>query len=191
MDRTAIITLPHKNLRTRSTKISHITKSDSKLIDDMITASLDWEDHREHELCVGLAAIQVNVQKRIVIIRANQEDRSDRTFITLINPKIIKTMGTPEYDFEGCLSVADIYGKVPRYPKVKVQALDENGQEFRMTAEGFLARLLQHEVDHTNGILFVDHIKEEDKFFKMNEETGKLEKMDFDTEVKDSKVLWG
>lgn len=190
MDRHSIITLPHDNLRKRSQKVTFVSDEDKKIVDNMISASLDWEEHREHELCVGLAAVQVNILKRIVIIRANQEDRSEKTFITLINPKILKVQGTPEYDFEGCLSVRDIYGRVPRYPKVKVQALDINGQEFRITAEGFLARLIQHEVDHTNGILFVDHIKDEDEFYIIDEEDGKIKKLDFEQDVKNSPTLW-
>lgn len=190
MDRNSIITLPHDNLRKRSNKVTFVTDEERKIIDEMIVASLDWEDHREHELCVGLAAVQVNIMKRIVIIRANQEDRTERSFITLINPKIIKVMGKPEYDFEGCLSVRDIYGNVPRYPKVKIQALDADGKEFRITAEGFLARLLQHEIDHTNGVLFIDHIKDEDQFYMIDEDDGKIKKLNYDEDIKDSPVLW-
>lgn len=190
MDRKDIVTLPHARLREKSKKISKFDASIKKLIDDMVNASLDWEDYREHEFCVGLAAVQVDQLKRVVVLRDNLEDKSDKRFTTIINPKLIKTFGELEEDFEGCLSVADIYAKVPRYPKVKIKAQDEDGNEFRVTAEGFLARLLQHEIDHTNGIMIIDHVKENpDGFFKIGKD-GKVNKMDYDAEIKDSNELW-
>lgn len=190
MDRNNIVTLPHDRLREKSTKISKFDTKLQELINEMTAASLDWEAHRGHEFCVGLAAIQVDVLKRVVILRDDLEDKSNNTFTTLINPKIIKTFGKPEYDFEGCLSVSDIYAHVPRYPKVKIKAQDASGNEFRVTAEGFLARLIQHEIDHTNGIVIIDHIKDDpDGFFKIGE-NGKLVKLDYETEVKDNEELW-
>lgn len=188
MDRNDIITLPHESLRQKSTKVSEFDDKVTELVKKMTEASLDWEESRSHEVCVGLAAVQVNIHKKIVIIREDQEDRENKNFIPLINPKIIKTFGKPEYDFEGCLSIKDIYGKVPRFPKVKVKAQDLNGDEFRITAEGFLARLLQHEVDHTNGVVFIDHIKDEDKFYRINDD-GKITKLDHD-EVRANSILW-
>jgi peptide deformylase len=93
-------------------------------------------------------------------------------------------------DFEGCLSILDIYGKVPRYEKVKVVAQDLDGREFRITAEGFLARVMQHEIDHTNGTVFIDHIKDqEEAFFKIGDD-GKLEALNYDEHVKNSDILW-
>ena len=125
-----------------------------------------------------------------MILRDNLEDRSDQGFTALINPKIIKTMGSIETEHEGCLSVKDIYVKVPRYSKVKVKAQDENGSEIRITADGFLARLLQHEIDHTNGIMIIDHVKDDpDAFFKINS-AGKVLPIEYDTEVKDNPSLW-
>ena len=83
-----------------------------------------------------------------------------------------------EEDFEGCLSVKDIYGRVPRYSKVRVKAIGLSGREFRTTAEGFLARTFQHEIDHTNGVVFVDHIKDRpEAFFKLGNK-GELEPLD-------------
>ncbi|HMS23780.1 MAG TPA: peptide deformylase, partial [Candidatus Saccharibacteria bacterium] len=94
-------------------------------------------------------------------------------------------------DHEGCLSVKDIYGVVPRYEKIKVKAIDINGKPFRITATGFLARVLQHEIDHNNGTLFIDHIKEQsDKFFRL-QPSGKLEPLDYESEIKNNKDLWG
>ena len=82
----------------------------------------------------------------------------------------------------------DIYGLVPRYPKVRVRALDIDGHEIQLKAEGFLARVLQHEIDHTNGILFIDHIKHDDAFFTLNDE-GALIKLDH-ADVLKSDILW-
>jgi len=154
----------------------------------MAAATLDWEDHRSHELGVALAAIQIDSLTRVVVIRNNFDDKDDRTFFALINPEIIKAEGKPEYSHEGCLSVQDIYGLVPRYPKIRIKALDLNGREIRLRAEGFLARVLQHEIDHTNGILFIDHIKDKDAFYELNEQ-GELEKLKHASILK-SRILW-
>ncbi|HEY9713518.1 MAG TPA: peptide deformylase, partial [Chroococcales cyanobacterium] len=127
---------------------------------------------------------------RIVVIRNNYDNKDDLTFTAFINPVITKLEGQIEEDFEGCLSVKDIYGKVPRYSKVRVKALDEHGREFRVTAEGFLARVFQHEIDHTNGILFIDHIKDSPKaFYHLNDE-GNLESLDYDKEIRGNRILW-
>src|SRR5690606_33564381 len=132
-----IITLPHPNLRERSKKVSFPDDATAQLVRDMTDASLDWEDSRPHEISAALAAVQIDRLERVVIIRSNFEDKSDREFITLINPEIVKYEGEIISDFEGCLSVSNIYGKVPRHSKVRVRALDENGHEIRFKAEGF------------------------------------------------------
>lgn len=186
-----IITLPHPSLRTRSKKVGIIDEKIKQLIKDMETATLDWEDSRQHEVGVALAAVQINELQRVVVVRNNFDDKADRSFITLINPEVIKSYGEVEEDYEGCLSILDTYGKVPRYTKVKVKAKDETGREIRITAEGFLARVLQHEIDHTNGIVFADHIKDkEDAFYRLSD-SGKLEKLDYSTAIKDNETLWG
>lgn len=186
----AIITLPNQSLRQRSKKVGIITDEIIQLIEDMKTATLDWEDSREHEVGVALAAIQINQPLRVVVIRNNFDNKKDRTFHVFVNPKITKFEGTVTEDFEGCLSVKDIYGKVPRYSKVRVSALDEKGRTVRLTAEGFLARVFQHEIDHTNGKVFIDHIKDSpEAFFRLSQD-GKLEKLDYDQEVRDNSILW-
>lgn len=183
-----IISLPNPHLRDKSDRVHVITDETKKLIEDMKSATLDWEDSRPHELGVALAAVQIDHMDRVVIIRNDFDNKDDRTFFTLINPEIIKTEGKPDYDHEGCLSVPDIYGLVPRYPRIRVRAKDINGNEIRIKADGFLARVLQHEIDHTNGIVFVDHIKDDDAFFKLNEK-GELEKVDHET-IRKSHILW-
>ena len=83
----------------------------------MIEAGLDWEGNHEHEICVGLSAVQIDVLKRVVIIRTEETDK--REFGVLINPRLIKTYGEPEQDFEGCLSVKGIYRYSTSLPSSK------------------------------------------------------------------------
>ncbi len=189
-DRNSIVTLPHDNLRKRSQRVGMVSDEIEQIITDMEQATLDWEKHRQHELGVALAAVQIDKLLRIVIIRSNLEDKTDTRFDCYINPEITKKEGTIIDDFEGCLSVKDIYGKVPRYERVKIKALDINGQPIRLTAEGFVARVFQHEIDHTHGKLFIDHIKDKpEAFFRLNEE-GKLMELDYDKDIKLSRILW-
>lgn len=185
-----IITLPNLKLRQKSKRIGLIDDTIKQLIRDMEAATLDWEDSREHEVGVALAAVQIGEMYKVVVIRNNFDDKNDRTFITLINPEITKYEGIIEEDFEGCLSILDTYGKVPRHTKVRVKALDENGRSIRITAEGFLARVMQHEIDHTNGIVFVDHIKDKQKAFYHLDTDGKLKPLDYEKVIKNSKILW-
>ncbi len=190
MDRNSIITLPHVNLRVKSKKVTEITDEVLQLIADMKAATLDWEDHRDHEVGVALAAVQVNKLHRVVVVRHDFDDKQNREFAVFINPVIAKYYGKVEDDYEGCLSIKDIYGKVPRYSKVKIDAMNEEGQMFRINAEGFLARVFQHEIDHTNGIVYIDHIKEDSKAFYNLGKDGKLEPLDYDKHIKDNQTLW-
>lgn len=175
-----IINLPNPHLHLKSKKIKIIEDEVKHIIEDMKSATLDWEASREHEVGVALAAIQIDKAYRIVVVRNNFDDRDNHSFSTFINPEIVKTQGVLEEDFEGCLSVKNIYGKVPRYSKVKIKAIDENGREVRVKAEGFLARVFQHEIDHINGIMFIDHIRDnKDAFYQINSD-GKLDKLAYD-----------
>ena len=190
MKKEDIITLPNPHLRQKSTRVHVITDDVKQLITAMTDASLDWEDSRPHEISAALAAVQVDRLERVVIVRGDFDDKTNREFIPLINPEIVKGEGPLIEDYEGCLSVNGFYGKVPRYSKVRVKALDVTGNEVRIKAEGFLARVLQHEIDHTNGIVFVDHIHDKkDAFYRLNEK-GELEPLDYDTYVKDNHDLW-
>ena len=156
----------------------------------MKAATISWDQSRDHEVGVALAAVQINKLFRIVVIRNNYDNKEDVSFTTFINPTVAKLEGGIEKDFEGCLSVKDIYGKVPRYTKIKIKALDEHGREFRVTAEGFLARIFQHEIDHTNGILFVDHIKNNPEAFYRLKADGTLAELNYEKDVRDSHILW-
>ncbi len=190
MKKENIITLPNPHLRQKSTRVHVITDDVKTLIADMTAASIDWEASRPHEISAALAAVQVDHLERVVIVRGDFDDKTNQEFIPLINPEIVKGEGPMIEDYEGCLSVNGFYGKVPRYGKVRVKAMDINGQEVRIKAEGFLARVLQHEIDHTNGIVFIDHIRDQtDAFYRLNDK-GELDPLDYDTHVKDNADLW-
>ena len=153
-----IITIPNPTLRQKSRRVGHIDHDAKRLAVSMIEATLDWESSREHESAAALAAVQIGVLERVVVIRNDFEDKANVSFSIFINPEIVKTEGEPTAELEGCLSVKEVYGNVLRYPKVKIKALNLEGQPVRLTATGFLARVFQHEIDHTNGIVFVDRI---------------------------------
>ncbi len=190
MKKEAIITLPNQHLRHKSHRVHIVTDDTRQLINDMTSASIDWEDSRPHEISAALAAVQVDRLEKVVIVRADFDNKANREFIALINPEIVKTEGELVSDYEGCLSVKDVYGKVPRYSKIRVKALDADGKEVRFKAEGFLARVIQHEIDHTNGTLFIDHIKNQtDAFYRLNEK-GELNPLDYDSVIKDNHDLW-
>lgn len=191
MPKKNLITLPNKHLRARSTKVNIISDEIQDLVDRMEKATLKWEDSREHEVGVALAAVQIDELVRVVVIRNNFDDKADRSFQVFINPEIVKLEGSIEEDYEGCLSIKDVYGKVPRHTKVRVKALNLQGQEVRVKAEGFLARIFQHEIDHTNGVVFIDHIKDTPEAFFQLTEAGKLEPLDYDKNIKTNEVLWG
>lgn len=190
MKKEAIITLPNPHLRTKSTKVHVITDETIKLIDDMTSASIDWEDSRPHEISAALAAVQIDNLQRVVIIRSDFDDKSVREFTPLINPEIVKREGELVADYEGCLSVGGVYGKVPRHSKVRVKALDVAGNEVRFKAEGFLARVIQHEIDHTNGVVFIDHISDKTDAFYTLDEKGELQPLDYDEHIRDNPTLW-
>ena len=170
-----IITLPNDHLRQRSQRITQIDADTRQIISDMIAATLDWEAHRPNEVAVALAAVQIDKPVRIVIIRADFDDKENKNFQVLINPEITKYEGEIITDYEGCLSVKDVYGKVPRYSKVRGRAIDINGNRIKIkSTDPFLSRVLQHEVDHTNGICFVDHIAHDQDAFSVLTKSGDL-----------------
>lgn len=190
MTKDDIIVLPHPALRTKSKRVGVITDEIKQLIRDMKAATIDWEESRAHEVGVALAAVQINKPFRIVVVRNDYNDKANHEFTVFINAEIIKYEGKQVEDYEGCLSVKNIYGKVPRYEKVRVRALDVNGKAFRITAEGFLARIMQHEIDHTNGIVFIDHIKDNPEAFFQLATSGEIEQLNYSKEVFGNSDLW-
>ncbi len=190
MKKENIITLPDPHLREKSAKVHIITNETITLINNMTSASLDWEDSRPHEISAALAAVQIDSMQRIIIIRSDFENKSTRNFTAFLNPEIVKYEGEVIYDYEGCLSVSKVYGNVPRSSKVRVKALDLEGNEVRFKTEGFLARVVQHEIDHTNGIVFIDHIRDKTESFYMLDEKGELQPLEYNEHIKNNRILW-
>ena len=190
MKKEDIIVLPNQHLRQKSAKVYEITPEIKTLVEDLTSATLDWEDSRPHEVSAAISAVQIDKMVRVVIIRSDFDDKSVRDFVALINPEIVKFEGKIVEDYEGCLSVPDIYGKVPRHDKIRVKAMDINGNEVRFKADGFLARIIQHEIDHINGIVFIDHIRDKkDAFFTLDKK-GELQPLDYDKYIKNNNILW-
>ncbi len=141
-----ILTDNHPVLRTRAQEVKKINSVVLRLLDDMIETMKESRG-------VGLAANQVGVSKRI-ILAVDSVDEEEK-IMELINP-VCENKEGENIGMEGCLSVPGCYGEVPRAEKVIVTAMDRAGKKFRLEAEGFLARILQHEMDHLDGILFTD-----------------------------------
>ncbi|MFO8192678.1 MAG: peptide deformylase [Bacillota bacterium] len=141
-----ILTDNHPVLRTRAHEVKKINSVVLRLLDDMIETMKESRG-------VGLAANQVGVSKRI-ILAVDSVDEEEK-IMELINP-VCENKEGENIGMEGCLSVPGCYGEVPRAEKVIVTAMDRAGKKFRLEAEGFLARILQHEMDHLDGILFTD-----------------------------------
>ena len=190
MKKEDIITLPHAHLRQKSAKVHVITPETLQLAANITSAAIDWENSRPHEISAALAAVQIDRLERVIIVRSDFDHKENNHFTTLINPEIVKYEGQQIADFEGCLSVKNVYGKVPRWSRVRVKALDVEGNEIRIKADGFLARVLQHEIDHCNGTVFIDHIHaHQDALFLLDAE-GELIPLDYDQHIKDNHDLW-
>lgn len=149
MARLQILEFPDPRLRTRAQPVSEVDEALRRLIDDMFETMYAAPG-------IGLAATQVNVHKRLLVIDIS-ETRDQP--LALINPEIISREGVEETE-EGCLSVPGIYDKVTRAEKIRVRALDRNGKQIEMDADGLLAVCIQHEMDHLEGKLFVDYLSE-------------------------------
>jgi peptide deformylase len=157
-----ILEFPDPRLRTVAKSVTEVDDNIRRLIDDMFETMYDAPG-------IGLAASQINVHKRVVVIDVS-EDKSQP--LVFINPEIeVLDTELNEYD-EGCLSVPGFYETVVRPGHIRVKALDATGKPFEMEPQGLLAVCIQHELDHLNGKLFVDHISP----FKRTRIRAKLEK---------------
>ena len=186
----SIVTTPDPRLRQKSEKVHQIDDETKRIIDEMIASSLAWEEEHEFELSAAMAAPQLGYNKRIIVVREDMSNKDNANFVPLINPVVIKTEGKIIEDYEGCLSVPSVYGKVGRPYKARIKAVTENGEEVRLKATGFLARTLLHEIDHLDGVLFTDHNKgQTDAFYKLNDK-GDLEPLDYDKYIKNNKDLF-
>ncbi len=142
-----ILHYPDKRLRTVAKPVKTVDDNIKKIVDDMFETMYEAPG-------IGLAATQVNVHLQIIVIDVSEEKTQP---LCLINPEIISEEGAESCD-EGCLSVPDVYETVERAEKVTVKALDQNGEEYTLTADELLSVCIQHEIDHLKGKLFVDYL---------------------------------
>jgi peptide deformylase len=168
----SIITLPdEKILRQHSTPVKAVDEDTRKLFDDMLETMYDAPG-------IGLAAIQIGVPRRAVVIDLTKEGE-DKQPLFFVNPEIIwssEVLGDYE---EGCLSIPDFYEMVERPKDIKVRYLDRLGAAHEIHATGLLATCLQHEIDHLDGVLFIDHISKlkRDRVIKKFQKAAKLGKL--------------
>ena len=145
-------------LRRKARRVSSIDKSVHRLIDDMV-------ETMHHSDGVGLAAPQIGVPLRVIVVQMPDEEP-----IAIINPAIVKRSGEREVS-EACLSVPGYGGEIKRSVSVTVKGRDRQGKALRIKADGLLAQALEHEIDHLNGTLFIDHIESQDKLHRIEPET--------------------
>ncbi len=151
--------LPDPVLRQKAKKVTKIDKSIQRLIDDMI-------ETMRAVAGVGLAAPQVGVLLKVAVIEIPGDE-----VIVLVNPEIIKKEGERIIG-EACLSIPGYQGEIKRSVRVKVKAQDRQGRKTRLKGEELLAQALEHEIDHLNGVLYVDHLDGQDKLRKSIPESG-------------------
>lgn len=145
-----IVLYPDDVLKTRCTPVDTVDDEVRELIDSMVETMYAAPG-------IGLAAPQVNDTRRITVIDvSSREEGADSELITLVNPEIVHREGKIVWE-EGCLSIPGVYDKVTRAQKVVVQALDRDGSPFELEADDLLAVCLQHEIDHLDGVLMLDH----------------------------------
>jgi peptide deformylase len=142
-----ILTFPDPRLRNRAQPVERVDDVVRTIIDDMFETMYTAPG-------IGLAAIQVNIPKRIVVIDISEAKDQP---LALVNPEILERFGEEQME-EGCLSVPGFYEPVTRAERIRVRALDRTGASFELETDGLLAVCIQHEIDHLDGKLFVDHI---------------------------------
>lgn len=163
MPEDAILKFPDKRLNIISKEVVNFNNDNLKFINILISIMKNLEG------CVGLAAPQINNPIRIIVFDASKAKRKNKNngLVIMNNPVIIKKEGEI-ITREGCLSVPEFTGNVRRYEKITVKAQDINGNEFEFKTEGFESVIVQHEIDHLNGILFLDRIICPKDLFKRN-----------------------
>jgi peptide deformylase len=151
-----IIKLPHPTLRRVARKIVDFDSGLHALVEDMIETMRD-------EPGVGLAAPQVNISQRLIVVEYPDDDsipEAEPKIYVLINPDIVDSSDEKVKGIEGCLSVPNLYGDVERSQSILIEGQTQLGKNISINAEGWLARIFQHEIDHLNGVLFVDRAEE-------------------------------
>ena len=150
-----ILTADDPILRERTKRVSTFDVSLHRLLDDMLETMRD-------AVGVGLAANQVGIPLQVAIIEV------DNKITELVNPQIVKTSGE-QLDWEGCLSIPGFVAETGRFAKVTVKARDRHGREIRVKGEELFARALQHEIDHLNGVLYIDHLDSLEELVRVSE----------------------
>tara|TARA_B110000114_G_scaffold181500_1_gene219045 strand:- start:33 stop:542 length:510 start_codon:yes stop_codon:yes gene_type:complete len=143
-----VLSFPDNRLRTKAIDVAEVDHKIRAIVDDMF-------DTMYEENGVGLAATQVNIHQKIVVIDVSEDKKEPLVFI---NPEIINKSDETLINEEGCLSVPGCYAKVDRHAQVTIKALDRNGKEFTLDGDELLSICIQHELDHLQGILFVDYL---------------------------------
>jgi len=156
-----IRTVPEPVLRQKSKRVSNIDGSIRQLASDMI-------ETMHAASGVGLAAPQVGVSLRVIVIGMPEEED-----FVLVNPEIVRRTGE-RLVTEGCLSVPGYYGEIKRSRRVTIKGKDLGGKEIRIRAEELLAQALEHEIDHLNGVLYIDHMESSDKLHRVEPEITPL-----------------
>ncbi len=161
-----IITVPDKILRGKARKVTSFGAELQTLIDDMV-------DTMREALGVGLAAPQVNAPIRVIVVEFNEseDEETPPKLYMVVNPKITRISSDQDFGTEGCLSLPRIVGDVERPISVTVKGFNRRGQPLKIKASGWLARIFQHEVDHLDGVLFVDRA---DKVWQIEGETTQI-----------------
>jgi len=156
-----IITLPAPVLRKKARKVTEFGAELQTLIEDMVETMRAAPG-------VGLAAPQVNVPLRVIVVEYGDEENEEapKKLFTLVNPEIVRQSEETVIAAEGCLSIPGFVGEVERHDQINLKALNRQGKPVRIKAEGWLARIFQHEMDHLNGVLYIDRA---DKVWKMEE----------------------
>ena len=158
-----IVIVPDPVLRDKAKKVAKVTPAVQRLLDDM-TETL------RQARGVGLAGPQVGVLQRVIIVevaRDEEDPKAQHGFFQVVNPEIVKASRDIEEGTEGCLSIPGYIGDVERHVSVEVKGFDRNGKPIKVKARGFLARVFQHEIDHLDGILYLDRLKSADKLHKL------------------------
>jgi peptide deformylase len=165
-----IVSLPHPVLRQKARKVSELTTELNNLIDDMI------ETMREAP-GVGLAAPQVGVSRRVIVVEFGEEEdpEAPQKLYVVVNPEIVRFSQETIEGTEACLSIPGLAGEVERSEDITVKGLNRQGIPIRIKASGWLARIFQHEIDHLDGILFVDRAED---VWKVEEGQGQVSPAD-------------
>ena len=159
-----IYQLGHEALRTPANRIVKVDESIRKLVKDMLVTMYSAKG-------IGLAAPQVGIRKRLLVIDLNFEDQNEPPNV-FINPEIISSSASLDTYEEGCLSIPGVYLNVLRPSSIKLSYRDEMGRPKKMNADGLISRCIQHEMDHLNGVLFVDRVSNQEDLIRELKEHG-------------------